>query len=107
MLDWENLTGVSWHYTAPGKPTQNAFIEPFNGRPRDDHLNETVFDSLADARRKLSIWRYDSNNVRPHSALNEQPPATARQALAPINGSTPGALAKTQTISYSVAGLSK
>ena len=107
MLDWQNRTGVSWHYIAPGKPTQNAFVESFNGRLRDEHLNETVFESLADARRKLSIWRYDYNNVRPHSALNGQPPATARRALELMNGSTPGALAKAQTISYSAAGLSK
>lgn len=107
MLDWQNRTGISWHYIAPGKPTQNAFIESFNGRLRDEHLNETVFESLADARRKLSIWRYDYNNVRPHSALNGQSPATARRALELMDGSTPGALAKTQTIRYSAAGLSK
>lgn len=53
MLDWQNRTGVNWLYIAPGKPTQNAFIESFNGRLRDELLNETVFASLADARRRL------------------------------------------------------
>lgn len=105
MLDWQNRTGVNWHYIAPGKPTQNAFIESFNGRLRDELLNETVFASLADARRRLSIWRYDFNNIRPHSALNGQPPATARRALELLDGSAPGTLAKPKPMSYSAAGL--
>lgn len=50
----------------PGKPTQNAFIESFNGRRRDELLNEEIIMSLADARRKLAIWRYDYNTIRPH-----------------------------------------
>lgn len=105
MLEWQNSTGVHWHYIAPGKPTQNALIESFNGRLRDELLNEEVFVSLADVRRKLARWRYDYNTVRPHSALNGQSPAIARRALKQNVGSAPGALAKSQTLGYSTQGL--
>ena len=47
VLDWGNRTGVAWHYIAPGKPAQNAFVESFNGRFRDELLNEEIFDDLA------------------------------------------------------------
>lgn len=106
ILEWQNNTSVEWHYIQPGKPTQNAFIESFNGRLRDELLNEEVFTSLADARRKISKWRYDYNNIRPHSALNGQSPATARRALELLFGSAHTALAKTQTMHYLKAGLS-
>ncbi len=107
ILEWQNDSGIAWHYIAPGKPTQNAFIEAFNGRLRDELLNEEVFTSLADARRRLSLWKYDYNHIRPHSALNGQTPASARRAPELWDGSAPGALAKTQTVSYSAAGLSQ
>lgn len=107
ILEWQNDSGVAWHYIAPGKPTQNAFIEAFNGRLRDELLNEEVFTSLADARRKLSLWRYDYNNIRPHSALNGQSPASARRALELSDGSAHGALAKPETMKYLTAGLSE
>ena len=74
ILNWCQETGVAWHYIAPGKPTQNAFIESFNGRLRDELLNETLFASLADARVALSDWKDDYNNVRPHSAIGNIPP---------------------------------
>ena len=106
LLEWQNESGVFWHYIAPGKPTQNAFIESFNGRLRDELLNEEVFDSLADARKKLAMWRYDYNNVRPHSALGGSTPATARRAPELFDGSAPGALANTEVTSYFAAGLS-
>jgi putative transposase len=50
VLEWTNRTRLEWHYIAPGKPTQNAFVESFNGRFRDECLNEEVFASLAEAR---------------------------------------------------------
>ena len=68
---------LQWHYIDPGKPQQNGFIESFNGSLRDALLNEELFDSLADARRKLAIWRYNYNNVRPHSSLENRTPAQA------------------------------
>ena len=60
---------MGWHYIAPGKPLQNAYCESFNGRLRDECLNETVFTSLRQARAVLTAWRADYNHVRPHSAL--------------------------------------
>ena len=59
--------------------------------------NEEKFDSLADARRKLALWRYDHNNVRPHSSLGNQTPSDARRALAQSEGSVPHALAQPET----------
>jgi transposase InsO family protein len=84
MLEWQNENGVGWHYIAPGKPTQNAFIESFNGRLRDELLDEEVFDGLAHVRQALGRWRHDYNNVRPHSALAGITPATARRTLEPL-----------------------
>ncbi len=66
---------VEWHYTTPGKPTQNAFVESFNGRMRDELLNETLFTSLALAREKIAIWAEDYNTGRPHSSLGYATPA--------------------------------
>uniref|UniRef100_UPI00291677E3 integrase core domain-containing protein n=1 Tax=Bradyrhizobium sp. SZCCHNR2023 TaxID=3057380 RepID=UPI00291677E3 len=60
---------------APGKPIQNAFVESFNGRMRDEFLNETLFFGLDDARRKLAAWVTDYNGERPHSSLKYQTPA--------------------------------
>ncbi len=53
VLGWVQETGIDWHYIAPGKPTQNAFIESLNGKLRDECLNETLFSSLAEARSTL------------------------------------------------------
>ena len=66
-LGLDGQTGVDWHYIDPGKPVQNAFIELFNGRLRDECLNETLFTSLIQARAELEEWRRDYNTVRPHS----------------------------------------
>jgi putative transposase len=67
ILTWADHSRVEWHYIAPGKPMQNAFIESFNGRLRDELLNETLFTSLAQARVGLGCWRADYNDARPHS----------------------------------------
>ena len=106
ILKWANENGVEWHYIDPGKPQQNGYIESFNGSLRDECLNEEIFDSLADARRKLALWRYDYNNVRPHSSLGNQTPAEARRALELLDGSAPGALAQPETDHYQPQGLS-
>jgi putative transposase len=70
MLRWQEDTGVAWHYIAPGKPQQNGFVESFNGRLRDELLNETLFGSLPQARRIIEAWRIDYNSERPHTSLN-------------------------------------
>jgi len=97
ILKWANENGVDWHYFDPGKPQQNAFIASFNGSLRDELLNEEMFDSLGDAKRKLVLWRYDYNNIRPHSSLGNLTPAEARRTLEQFNGSAPDALAQTKT----------
>ena len=74
VLEWCGTAKIDWHYTAPGKPTQNAFVESFNGRMRDELLNETLFTSLAHAREKIAIWADDYNNERPHSSLDYATP---------------------------------
>jgi putative transposase len=75
ILTWADQASVEWHYIAPGKPMQNAFIESFNGRLRDELLNETLFSSLAQARVALGCWRADYNGSRPHSQLGWKTPS--------------------------------
>jgi transposase InsO family protein len=69
ILSWANRSRVEWHYIVPGKSIQNAFIESFNGRLRDELLNETLFTTLAQARALPGRWRADYNDARPHSRL--------------------------------------
>jgi putative transposase len=83
ILRWSQETAIDWHYIAPGKPQQNAFVESFNGRLRDELLNETLFVSLAHVRAALDDWRDDYNTVRPHSALGNLPPAAYAKNSAP------------------------
>ena len=78
ILKWCQDRQVGWHYIAPGKPQQNAFAESFNGRLRDECLNETLFTSLAQARAVLAAWQHDYNEVRPHSSLGGRTPASIR-----------------------------
>lgn len=66
---------VEWHHIAPGKPMQNGFVESFNGRMRDEFLNETLFRNRAHARDLIAAWVTDYNTARPHSALGYQTPA--------------------------------
>jgi len=75
MLGWQEDRGVQWHYIAPGKPTQNGFIESCNGRLRDECLNEHLFTNLSEARRIIEAWRIDYNTRRPHTSLNGLTPA--------------------------------
>jgi putative transposase len=103
ILRWCQECRVEWHYIAPGKPTQNAFIESFNGRLRDECLNETLFTSLAHARVVLEAWRIDYNTIRPHSRLGGKTPAEiAAQALP---GHAPAALAITSNNVLQTKGL--
>ncbi len=75
MFEWSRRTGVGLHFIEPGKPVQNAFVESFNGRFRDQCLNEEWFTSLAHARSVIEAWRVHYNTARPHSALGYQTPA--------------------------------
>jgi putative transposase len=78
MLRWSQERQVEWNYIALGKPQQNAFIESFNGRLRDEILNETLFSSLAHTREALSLWQDDYNTIRPQSSLGNLTPAAPR-----------------------------
>ena len=69
MLEWTNRTGVDWHYIAPGKPQQNGFVESFNGKLRDECLNEEVFSTLAEARAVIERWRIDYNHAVSYTHL--------------------------------------
>jgi putative transposase len=75
MLSWAQDHRIKWHFIAPGKPMQNGFCESFNGRMRDELLNETLFLGLDHARAKIANWVSDYNHKRPHSALAYQTPA--------------------------------
>ena len=112
MLERTNRTGVDWHYIAPGKPQQNGFVESFNGKLRDECLNEEVFANLAEARAVIERWRLDYNHVRPHSAHGGLTPEAVR--LNPAAGrlrnlisSTGRPLPPALEINYQPPGLSQ
>ena len=69
MLKWQEDRKVGWHYIAPGKPMQNGFVESFNGRMREECLNEHLFPSIRHANDLIAAWRTDYNHTRPHSSL--------------------------------------
>lgn len=81
VLGWSEDMRIDWHYIAPGKPMQNGFVESFNGRLRDELLNETLFSTLPQARVALSVWRADYNASRPHSRLGWQTPSEFAQSF--------------------------
>jgi putative transposase len=102
VLKWAQDHGLQWHYIAPGRPMQNGFVESFNGRMRDEMLNETVFTSMAQARAVITAWATDYNTTRPHSALGYQTPAAHAAKLKamgpvspPLRGSEPSPIAQT------------
>jgi putative transposase len=101
ILAWSKDHRVEWHYIAPGKPMQNGYIESFNGRMRDELLNESLFFGLDHARNAIAEWAEDYNSVRPHSSLGYQTPASFAATLAAIgssaalsNGSAPTPIAQ-------------
>ena len=75
---------MPWHFIAPGKPMQNGICEAFNGRTRDELLNETLFFGLDHARAAVARWVADYNLERPHSALGYQAPASYAAQLTAI-----------------------
>jgi putative transposase len=74
MHQWAYEHGVRLQFIEPGKPTHNAIIESFNSRLREEFLNEHVFVSLDDARRKIQLWQIQYNRERPHSSLGYPAP---------------------------------
>jgi len=100
VLIWCGDANVEWHYTAPGKPTQNAFVESFNGRMRDELLNETLFMSMGHAREKITAWADDYNTGRPHSSLGYATPAAF---AAELNEQWPASLRPTGSAAQAIA----
>ena len=89
VLSWSGEAKVEWHYIAPGRPMQNGYVESFNGRMRDELLNETLFLTLGQARDEVAGWVEDYNTERPHSSLGYATPAAfaagfAKQEAAPL-----------------------
>ena len=100
VLAWCGEARIEWHYTTPGKPTQNAFVESFNGRMRDELLNETLFMSMGHAREKIVAWTDDYNTGRPHSSLGYVTPATF---AADLNKQWPASLRPTGSATQAIA----
>jgi putative transposase len=85
LAAWSQERGVRLEFIQPGKPVQNAYVESFNGRLRDECLNANWFSSLHDARRKIEEWRQDYNQQRPHSSLDYLPPTEFARTRAEIH----------------------
>ena len=88
---WAYANSVALHFIDPGKPVQNAFIESFNGKFRDECLNQSWHTSLEDARQGIEAWRTDYNTERPHSSLGYRTPEeyAASAAARPASPPTP------------------
>lgn len=89
MLAWCRDSGIDWHFIAPGKPMQNGYIESFNGRMRDELLNESLFVDLGQARQLIDAWATDYNTARPHSSLGYKTPAAYADTLTAREGASP------------------
>jgi putative transposase len=75
MDEWAHRHGVKLDFIRPGKPVENAYIESFNGKLREECLNLHWFKTIEEAKEKIEAWRLDYNEHRPHSALNDQTPS--------------------------------
>ena len=76
ILDaWANRQRVRLHFVDPGRPMQNALVESFNGKFRDECLDQHWFTNLSDAKEKIESWRQSYNTIRPHSSLDDVTPA--------------------------------
>ncbi len=111
MFAWAKDQGVAWHFIAPGKPMQNGYIESFNGRMRDELLNESLFLSMAHARQAIAVWVADYNTARPHSSLSYLTPAAYAAEItatgpgpALANGSVPWPVAQPAPQGVTLAG---
>ena len=100
VLAWCGQMQVEWYYIAPGRPMQSGYVESFNGRMRDELLNETLFLSLAHARVEIAAWVEDYNRERPHSALGYATPAAF---AAELNKQWPASLRPTGSATQPIA----
>ena len=85
---WAHQHGVTLQFIEPGKPVQNCFIESFNGRLRDECLNQHWFLSLADAQRTIGRWRIGYNTARPHGGLAGRTPKQVAESFTLVNTPT-------------------
>lgn len=92
MLTWAHRNGIALRLIEPGKPNQNAYVESFNGRLRDECLNEHWFTSLAHARAVIETWRREYNEQRPKRSLGGLTPAAYAKQLARMAVTMPGKL---------------
>ena len=88
MLKWSLDKGIKLNFIEPGKPTQNAYIESFNGKFRQECLRQHWFGSLLEAREVVEAWRQDYNQVRPHSSLEYRTPQEVVQQHEMIKNQT-------------------
>ncbi len=88
ILGWAKDHAIDWHYIAPGRPMQNGYIESFNGRMRDELLNESLFIDLDQARQLIGAWVTNYNTARPHSSLGYKTPAAYAGTLTAPKGVT-------------------
>jgi putative transposase len=88
VLAWCQEKGVKWDYIQPGKPYQNGYIESFNGKLRDECLNENLFRSLQEAKRLVEAWREEYNEQRPHSSLGGKTPKEVARGEEKLNGTS-------------------
>ncbi len=82
LQDWCRLSGVDTLFIEPGSPWQNAYVESFNGRVRDECLNIEEFGSLIEAQAVIEVWRIEYNTYRPHGSLNDLTPEEFREQYA-------------------------
>ncbi|MBB5866548.1 integrase core domain-containing protein, partial [Xanthomonas sp. 3058] len=90
MVAWAHARGVQLRLIQPGKPNQNAYVESFNGRLRDECLNEHWFPTLLHARTEIERWRREYNEDRPKKAIGGMTPAAYAQHLANTDIISPG-----------------
>jgi len=88
ILRWCQGQGIRWDYIQPGKPYQNGYIESFNGKLRDECLNENIFVNLQEAKRLVETWREEYNVQRPHSSLNGKTPHEVAQEEEKLTGTS-------------------
>ncbi len=104
MLRWGAENSIDLHFIDPGKPVQNAHIESFNGRARDEFLNLHSFLTLDQAREAAAEWLIDYNEIRPHSSIGNQTPREFAESLKLNQPSQLSALGASGHSSQSIAG---
>jgi len=103
MLDWSIAHHVELHFIDPGKPAQNAWIESFNARVRDEFFNLHSFHALDEARSAAAIWLADYNDVRPHSSLGDLTPSAFAATISTLSTESTAAAAATASPHLSMA----